>query len=147
MYITKHLEFEKFILLNGGIYTIVFWLGQFLIGLILPLVLLLKEKEINHKSLITSSILILIGSFKAMYVIIIGGQAYPLTIFTDYKIIESPFYDNVVHSYIPSIYEFGLGVGGVALALIIILIAIANLNFLPSQIPLNNSTNKKIDEK
>jgi len=147
MYITKHLEFEKFILLNGGIYTIVFWLGQFLIGLILPLVLLLKEKETNHKSLITSSILILIGSFKAMYVIIIGGQAYPLTIFTDYKIIESPFYDNVVHSYIPSIYEFGLGVGGVALALIIILIAIANLNFLPSQIPLNNSTNKKIDEK
>jgi len=147
MYITKHLEFEKFILLNGGIYTIVFWLGQFLIGLILPLVLLLKEKETNHKSLITSSILILIGSFKAMYVIIIGGQAYPLTIFTDYKIIESPFYDNVVHSYIPSIYEFGLGIGGVALALIIILIAIANLNFLPSQIPLNNSTNKKIDEK
>ena len=147
MYITKHLEFEKFILLNGGIYTIVFWLGQFLIGLILPLVLLLKEKETNHKSLITSSILILIGSFKAMYVIIIGGQAYPLTIFTDYKIIESPFYDNVVHSYIPSIYEFGLGVGGVALALIIILIAIANLNFLPSQIPLNNSTNKNIDEK
>tara|TARA_B100000586_G_scaffold33760_1_gene21694 strand:+ start:2810 stop:4012 length:1203 start_codon:yes stop_codon:yes gene_type:complete len=143
MYITKHLEFEKFILLNGGIYTLAFWLGQFLIGLILPLILLLKEKQASHKSLILSSILILIGSFKAIYVIIIGGQAYPLTIFTDYKIVNSTFYDNVVHSYIPSIYEFGLGIGGVALALIIILIAIANLNFLPSQISTNKTINKK----
>ena len=147
MYITKHLEFEKFILLNGGIYTATFWLGQFLIGLIIPLILLLKEKQTSHKSLILSSILILIGSFKAMYVIIIGGQAYPLTMFTDYKIVESSFYDNVVHPYIPSIYELGLGVGGIALALIIILIAIANLKFLPSQIPLNNFTNKSIDKK
>jgi molybdopterin-containing oxidoreductase family membrane subunit len=143
MYITKHLEFEKFILLNGGIYTLAFWLGQFLIGLILPLILLLKEKQASHKSLILSSILILIGSFKAIYVIIIGGQAYPLTIFTDYKIVNSTFYDNVIHSYIPSIYEFGLGIGGVALALIIILIAIANLNFLPSQISTNKTINKK----
>tara|TARA_B100000959_G_scaffold158811_1_gene166428 strand:+ start:331 stop:1533 length:1203 start_codon:yes stop_codon:yes gene_type:complete len=143
MYITKHLEFEKFILLNGGIYTLAFWLGQFLIGLILPLILLLKEKQASHKSLILSSILILIGSFKAIYVIIIGGQAYPLTIFTDYKIVNSTFYDNVVHSYIPSIYEFGLGIGGVALALIIILIAIANLNFLPSQISTTKTINKK----
>jgi molybdopterin-containing oxidoreductase family membrane subunit len=143
MYITKHLEFEKFILLNGGIYTLAFWLGQFLIGLILPLILLLKEKQASHKSLILPSILILIGSFKAIYVIIIGGQAYPLTIFTDYKIVNSTFYDNVVHSYVPSIYEFGLGIGGVALALIIILIAIANLNFLPSQISTNKTINKK----
>ena len=143
MYITKHLEFEKFILLNGGIYTLAFWLGQFLIGLILPLILLLKEKQASHKSLTLSSILILIGSFKAIYVIIIGGQAYPLTIFTDYKIVNSTFYDNVVHSYIPSIYEFGLGIGGVALALIIILIAIANLNFLPSQISTTKTINKK----
>jgi molybdopterin-containing oxidoreductase family membrane subunit len=109
--------------------------------------LLLNEKQTSHKSLILSSILILIGSFKAMYVIIIGGQAYPLTMFTDYKIVESSFYDNVVHPYIPSIYELGLGVGGIALALIIILIAIANLKFLPSQIPLNNFTNKSIDKK
>ena len=96
MYITKHLEFEKFILLNGGIYTLAFWLGQFLIGLILPLILLLKEKQASHKSLILSSILILIGSFKAIYVIIIGGQAYPLTIFTDYKIINSTDRKSVV---------------------------------------------------
>ena len=89
---------------------------------------------INELSLIISSILILIGSFVAMYVIIIGGQAYPLTIFPDHIIIESSFYDNVVHSYVPSLYEFGLGLGGVALALIIVLIGIANFKFLPTLI-------------
>jgi hypothetical protein len=34
----------------------------------------------------------------------------------------------------PSIYEFGLGIGGVALALIITLIGIANFKFLPTMI-------------
>ena len=81
-----------------------------------------------------SSILILIGSFAAMYVIIIGGQAYPLTIFPDHIIIESSFYDNVVHNYIPSIYEFILGLGGVALALIIVLIGITNFYILPTSV-------------
>ena len=51
------------------------------------------------------------------------------------------FYDNVVHSYVPSIYELGLGIGGVALALIIILVGIANFKFLPTMI----SSPKSID--
>ena len=80
----------------------------------------------------TATLLILVGSFLAMYVIIIAGQAYPLKIFTNYEILESSFYDNVIHTYIPTIWELGLGLGGVALSLIIVLIGIANLDFLPT---------------
>ena len=69
-----------------------------------------------------------------MAVIIIGGQAYPLTIFPDHQIIESTFFDNVVHSYMPSIYELGLGIGGISLALLIVLIGIANFKFIPKDI-------------
>ena len=132
MYIAKHLDYEIFILSSGGIYTIAFWVGQLFVGIIMPIILLNSSRLSLEYSLILSSVLILIGSFIAMYVIIIGGQAYPLTIFPDHVIIESSFYDNVVHSYIPSVYELGLGLGGVALALIIVLIGIANFKFLPT---------------
>lgn len=132
MYIAKHLDYEIFILSSGGIYTIAFWVGQLFVGIILPIILMNSSRLSVEHSLILSSILILIGSFVAMYVIIIGGQAYPLTIFPDHVIIQSSFYDNVVHSYIPSLYELGLGLGGVALALIIVLIGIANFKFLPT---------------
>ena len=144
MYIAKHLEYEIFILLEGGIYTMAFWFGQLFIGIIAPILLINSSKVCNELSLIISSILILVGSFVAMYVIIIGGQAYPLTIFPDHVIVESTFYDNVVHSYIPSLYELGLGLGGVALALIIVLIGIANFKFLPTII---KSTKKTIEDK
>ena len=134
MYIAKHLDFEIFILSSGGIYTLSFWLGQVIIGIVLPIIILSSEKLCTHLALTISSFLVLLGSFVAMYVIIIGGQAYPLTIFPDHIIMDSSFYDNVVHSYMPSIYEFGLGIGGVALALIITLIGIANFKFLPTMI-------------
>ena len=144
MYIAKHLEYEIFILLEGGIYTMAFWFGQLLVGIIVPILLINSSKICKELSLIISSILILVGSFVAMYVIIIGGQAYPLTIFPDHVIVESTFYDNVVHSYIPSLYELGLGLGGVALALIIVLIGIANFKFLPTII---KSTKKTTEDK
>ncbi len=132
MYIAKHLDYEIFILLDGGVYTFAFWIGQLLVGIIVPIFLINSQRISKELSLIVSSVLILLGSFVAMYVIIIAGQAYPLNIFPDHVIIESSFYDNTVHAYIPSIYELGLGLGGVALALIIVLIGVANFKFLPT---------------
>ena len=144
MYISKHLEFEIFILFNGGVYTTAFWLGQVLIGIILPLIFLLTNKICSYFSLLISSLFILFGSFMSMFVIIIAGQAYPLTIFPDHTIVESGFYDNVIHSYVPSIYELGLGIGGIALALIIVLIGLANLKFLPKNNSVKNN-NKNLE--
>ena len=131
LYISKHYDYEMFILTSGGSYTLIFWIGQVFIGLLLPLFLLMKKNN-RESSFILSSLLIIVGSFAAIYVIIISGQAFPLNIFNDYIIIESSFYDNVIHNYTPSLYEIGLGIGGIALSLIIILIAIRNLDFLPS---------------
>jgi molybdopterin-containing oxidoreductase family membrane subunit len=144
MYISKHLEFEIFILFNGGVYTAAFWLGQVLIGIIFPLIFLLTNKICSYFSLLISSVFVLFGSFMSMFVIIIAGQAYPLTIFPDHAIVESSFYDNVIHSYVPSIYELGLGIGGIALALIIVLIGLANLEFLPKIIQSKNN-NKNLE--
>ena len=134
MYISKHWEYEIFILTSGGIYTALFWIGQVLIGIILPLILIYMDKDNSEMSLFLTSKIILLGGFLAVAVIIIGGQAYPLTIFPDHQIIESTFFDNVVHSYMPSIYELGLGIGGISLALLIVLIGIANFKFIPKDI-------------
>ena len=134
IYISKHLDYEIFLLVSGGIYTLLFWVGQFLIGIVLPLILLIFNKNNSPLSLLITSKIILLGGLFAVAVIIIGGQAYPLNIFPDHQIIESAFYDNVIHSYVPSIYELGLGIGGLTLATLIILIGIANFKFIPKDI-------------
>ena len=131
LYISKQIAVESFILLNGGGYTTMFWLGQVALGLVIPLLYELTNDEGRSFGLTLTSLMVLVGGFFAVAVIIIGGQAFPLNIFPDHIILESSFYDNVIHSYTPSIFEFGLGVGGTSLALIIILILITNLKFIP----------------
>ncbi len=131
LYISKQIAVETFILLDGGPYTTMFWLGQVGLGLVIPLAFEMTNTHKTNFALTLTSIMIILGGFFAIAVIIIGGQAFPLNIFPDHVILESPFYDNVIHGYTPSIYEFGLGIGGTALALIIILILITNLKFIP----------------
>jgi molybdopterin-containing oxidoreductase family membrane subunit len=72
-----------------------------------------------------------------MYVIIIGGQAFPLAMFPGKTIIESSFYDGVggqISWYVPSVPEVLLGLGGVALMLIMTLVAVRVLRFLPESL-------------
>ena len=133
LYISKQIAIEKFILLDGGGYTTMFWLGQVGLGLLIPLIYELSNKENRNFPLTLTSIMIIVGGFFAVAVIIIGGQAFPLNIFPDHTIIESTFFDNGIHGYTPSIYEYGLGIGGTSLALIIILVLITNLKFIPSK--------------
>ena len=133
LYISKQIAIEKFILLDGGGYTTMFWLGQVGLGLLIPLIYELSNKESRNFPLILTSIMIIVGGFFAVAVIIIGGQAFPLNIFPDHTIIESTFFDNGIHGYTPSIYEYGLGICGTSLALIIILVLITNLKFIPSK--------------
>jgi Ni/Fe-hydrogenase subunit HybB-like protein len=133
LYISKQIAIEKFILLDGGGYTTMFWLGQVGFGLLIPLFYELTNKDNRDFPLTLTSIMVIVGGFFAVAVIIIGGQAFPLNIFPDHTIIESSFFDNNIHGYTPSIYEFGLGIGGTSLALIIILILITNLKFIPAK--------------
>ena len=74
--------------------------------------------------------MVIAGGFSIMYVIIIGGQAYPLEMFPG-KEVSSSFFDGVVAHYTPSIWEFGLGLSGFAMALVIVLFAVKILRFLP----------------
>lgn len=134
LYITEHHGVEKFILMDGGIYTNVFWIGQILIGGIIPLALIYAPGvKTCRKTLALVSTLIIIGGLCQMYVIIIGGQAYPMEMFPGYE-VSSSFYDGVVANYSPSLPEVLLGISGVAVSLLLVTFAIKVLSFLPASL-------------
>ncbi|MEJ2609466.1 MAG: polysulfide reductase NrfD [Candidatus Thiodiazotropha sp.] len=123
LYITQHHGVERFILLDGGIYTQMFWIGQIFIGSIVPLFLIYSPAfEKSRWAIVAASIAVLIGGFFQMYVIVIGGQAYPMTLFPGKEIVESGFFDGQVASYVPTFPEAALGVAGIAVALTMVAI-------------------------
>jgi len=131
LYAAEHIGVEKFILLDGGIYTLLFWIGQVIIGGLIPLILIYRPaKTHSNTRVILASTLVIIGGFAQVYVIVIGGQAYPLNMFPGME-VSSSFYDGVVASYAPSLPEISLGMGGVALTGLIVLFGIKILRFLP----------------
>lgn len=134
LYAPEHHEVEKFLLLNGGIYTHLFWLGQILIGSILPLALLfMPQMKSCRTTLAIACTLVIIGGLAQVYVIIIGGQAFPLELFPGME-ISSSFFDGIIVSYVPSIWEVLLGIGGIAIALVLVVVGIAVLDFLPDSL-------------
>lgn len=133
LYITGRHGIEYFILVGGGIYTWLFWVGYLVIGTISPL-FLLYYPGFNHSrsSILIASLLVIIGGFSLLYLFIIGGQAFPLEIFPGMEVTSSSFSDGAkVHIYTPSVWEIMLGMSGIAIAVLLTLIALKILPFLP----------------
>jgi len=126
LYAAEHSGVERFILLDGGIYTLLFWGVQVVIGGLLPLVLIFRSGNMA-----LASMLVIVGGFAQVYVIVIGGQAWPLTLFPGMQ-ESSSFYDGAIAIYAPSVPEIALGLGGVALAGLVVLFGIKVLRFLPA---------------
>lgn len=134
MYATEHAGIERFILAGGNTYTWLFWGVQVVLGGLLPIALLyLPIFRSSATEPILASILIIIGGLAQIYVIVIGGQAYPLEMFPGYE-VSSSFFDGVVSSYHPTWVEFFLGLGGVALALLAVGLAAKVLRIVPTNL-------------
>ena len=135
LYGTQNHDFERFILLDGGIYTLLFWLVQIGLGTLLPLVLIYAPRlQRSSSALVSACLLVIIGAFAQLYVIIIGGQAFPLNIFPGY-VVESSFFDGAIGEYTPSLWEFLLGFAGVGIAALIALLGIRVLPIMPESLP------------
>ena len=138
LYGTRNHDFEAFILRDGGIYPLLFWGVQIGLGSLLPLYLVYARKlRDSVTSLVFACLLVIAGAFAQLYVIIIGGQAYPLNLFPGYR-VESSFVDGVVADYLPSGWEFLLGLGGIAVAVLAALLAIRVLPILPERLAAEN---------
>jgi len=138
LYGAKHYDLVAFYLLDGGIYTILFWFVWVLVGSLFPIGILFHPELGKNRTWIASACgLIVLGGLASMYVIIIGGQAYPMPLFPGKTILESGFYDGVggaLAEYAPSLPELFLGIGGVAVALLITAVGIRVLQFLPESL-------------
>jgi len=128
LYIARQLDVERFFLRDGGLYTALFWLGQVLAGGVVPLALLFGTA--SRRAFAAAAACVILGGLAQLYVLIIGGQAYPQLMFPE-KEVASSFFDGVVAAYAPSLPEAALGVGGVALALALTAVALKLLPFLP----------------
>ena len=122
--------YALFVMQQGGGYTVLFWgvqVGSYLIALALIFAPTLRR---NRSSLCIACLMTVMAALAHLYLIIIAAQAYPLNIFPGYQ-VESSFYDGVIANYHPSIWETGLGVGGLSIALLITLAATRVLPILP----------------
>jgi len=135
LYAAEHSAVERFMLLDGGIYTVLFWAVQVFAGGILPLLLVFRSPlpglRNAGRTMALASVLVIVGGLAQVYVIVIGGQAWPLTLFPG-MVESSGFHDGVIASYMPTLPEIGLGLGGVALAGLIVLFGIKVLRILPA---------------
>jgi len=131
LYATQHHGVEKFLLLEGGVFTNVFWVGEIIIGGLVPLALIFAPGVKNCRTTLSLiCAMVIIGGLSKIYTILIAGQAYPLEIFPGYE-VSSSFYDGVINSYTPTLAEIMLGLGGIAMALFIVVFALKVLRFLP----------------
>lgn len=135
LYAPEHAGVEQFILFKGGIITTLFWGGQILVGGILPLILLYGSGTGKSRSAIaTAAVLVILGGFAQIYVIIIGGQAYPLEIFPGYDVTGGAFFDGKIGEYTPTLAEFLLGFGGVGVTFMLTAVALKFLPFFPDSL-------------
>ena len=135
LYMTKHHGIERFILLDGGVITALFWLGQVALGSLLPIALLtLPRVRESTRATMAAAGFVILGGLAQMYVTIIGGQAYPQSLFPGY-VETSSFFDGVIHHYQPSAFELLLGLGGVAVAVAILTLGLRLFRFAPYRLP------------
>jgi molybdopterin-containing oxidoreductase family membrane subunit len=130
VYAARQGAFERFILVDGGIYPLLFWAGYVVLGSVVPLVLAFHPRCESGRSLVAAALLVVGGAFAWLYVFVVGGQAWPLDVFPGYA-ASSSFGDGAIGSYTPSLPELLLGCGGVALAFLITVVGARVLPFLP----------------
>lgn len=134
LYAAEHSGIERFILVDGGIYTFLFWVGQIIIGGLFPLALLFNPATGRTcQGISIASMMVIAGGLAQVYVIVIGGQAYPMQMFPGME-VSSSFFDGVVHPYAPSLPELLLGLSGIATALLIVAVAVKYLPLLPTSL-------------
>jgi len=134
LYLAKQAGVERFLLREGGVYTLLFWGGQVLAGGIVPLALLWSPGTRGRRGAAAlAAALVVLGGLAQMYVTIIGAQAWPLDLFPGYE-ARSSFFDGVLHPYAPSLPEAALAFGGVAIALIGALLGLKFLRLLPASL-------------
>lgn len=124
---------QDFLLFGGNSYSQAFWIGQILLGTLLPLGLTLLPGFKSRGALVVASVLVVIGGLSQMYVTIVGGQAFPMDMFPG-KVVESIIGDGSIAEYSASLYEILLGLAGFAITIFLAIFAMNTIRILPASL-------------
>ena len=133
LYVAEHGAVERFLLVEGGQYPAVFWGGQILAGTLAPLAILWWWRPRSRGWIVAAAALVVVGGLSQLYGIIIGGQAAPLDIFPGKEVIEGALVAGEPASYVASLPELLLGLGGVAVSGLMLVVALRVLRILPAR--------------
>ncbi len=132
LYATEHHGVEGFILASGDNISNLFWFGQIIMGSLIPMFLIwCRFLKNNRFALAVAAILAVLGGLAQIYVILIGGQAYPLILFPNAEVTSS-FSEGVINPYTATPAEILLGVGGFGLAIAMVIVAVKVFKVLPT---------------
>ena len=145
LYVSEHADVERFLLVDGGSFPAVFWIGQVLVGSILPLAMLWCPLPLSRRRTAAAACLVVVGGLSQLYGIIIGGQAAPLAIFPGKEVIEGALVAGEPAHYLASLPELLLGLGGVAISGLILLITVRVLRILPTRFGAGDAENPDPD--
>jgi molybdopterin-containing oxidoreductase family membrane subunit len=134
LYATEHHAVEAYILTGDSIFTSLFWYGQIIMGSLIPMFLvwcrLLKN---NRTALVLAAVLAILGGLVQIYVILVGGQSFPLVLFPNAE-VSSTFFDGVNNAYTATLPEYLLGIGGVGLTITMLIVGMKIFRLLPTSL-------------
>ncbi len=132
LYLAENDGVENFILFGDNVYSSLFWYGQIILGSLVPMALIYHPSTKGNRSMLgLASFLVIIGGLIQVYVLIIGGQAYPIEMFPGMDVLQG--YGSIAQ-YSPTFAEIMLGIGGIAVALIAVVFLVKFLPFLPESL-------------
>lgn len=132
-YIPEYYEAQKFLLLDGGKYPVIFWLGLVGCGIVFPfIILLLPGTGKSIPWIMGACVLVVAGVLAERYIIVIPGQVLPLDIFPGME-ITSDFQDGIIAEYCISFVEALQAVGITAFIFLLYTLGLKFFELLPEK--------------
>ncbi len=101
-------KYEATMALIAGPYAVNFWVGEVLLGLVLPFVIIIGTKGKSIPALFVAGTMSIIGIFFMRYDLVLVGEIVPP--FHELGVIDFPKY----LSYVPSLHEIMITIGGLS---------------------------------
>lgn len=102
-------KYEAMQALISGPYSVNFWIGEIMLGMVLPFAIILAVRARNMQALFIASVSSVIGIFFMRYDLVVVGQIVPH--YHGMGINDLPH----LFSYMPSLHEIMITIGGLAL--------------------------------